>query len=65
MKWMYDSGYLFTLYWFNRSFWKYLLEKPNNWLKFWCRVKGHPDGPIWHNHGSEPNMKCFNCKDEL
>jgi len=59
-------GYIFTLSWISISFWKYLLEKPNSWTKFWCRAKGHPDGPIWYNpNGLEPDMRCINCGDEL
>lgn len=52
--------------WFTAYWWKYLLEKPCNRTKFWCRIKGHPDGPIWYNiNGTEPDMRCQNCKDEL
>ncbi len=51
-------------YWFYLSFWKYLLEKPVTWKKFWCRASLHKCGPIWHNPGgSEPNYKCQNCGD--
>ncbi len=54
MKWI-------SIYW-----WKYLLEKPCNWTKFWCRVSQHKCGPIYYNvNGTEPDWHCKNCKDYL
>ena len=59
-------------YWFDKWWWRYLLEKPKDktycswWTRFWCRVNGHPEGPWYYNaNGSEPNMHCKNCGDEL
>jgi hypothetical protein len=35
------------------------------WLSL-CRIKGHKQGPIWHNvSGYEPDMSCRNCGDNL
>jgi hypothetical protein len=53
------------LKWFDYSYWVFLLEKPCTWTKFWCRINGHKCGPIWFSWGTEPNMKCKNCGDEL
>jgi hypothetical protein len=49
---------------------QYLLAKPsrrsNFWTAFWCRLGGHKCGPWWYNPGgSEPDMRCKNCGDEL
>lgn len=53
-------------YWVSKSFWKFLLEKPTSWRKFWCRAAGHPDGVRWYNSwGGEPDMRCLNCDDDL
>jgi hypothetical protein len=53
-------------YWISISWWKYLLENPITWRKFWCRMGGHKCGPIWYNvNGLEPDMRCQNCEDEL
>jgi hypothetical protein len=52
--------------WFDKYWWKYLLEKPLNWTKFWCRMGGHKCGPIYYNpYGLEPDMRCKNCDDEI
>lgn len=52
------------------EWWKYLLEKPhytsNRSRSFWCRAKGHPAGPVYHNIcGTEPDWHCLNCGDDL
>lgn len=32
----------------------------------WCRIKGHPNGPVWYNYsGLEPDTSCKDCGDEL
>lgn len=64
--------YLHT-FWFHRSWWKYLLEKPKGraigwcgwWTRFWCRARGHDD-VWWYNvSGDEPDMHCKTCMDDL
>ena len=55
---------------FTRGYWEYLLHKPDynklTWGTFWCRLRGHPDGPIYFNPGgTEPNMRCSTCDDFL
>jgi len=54
------------LNWFTKSWWQYLLEKPCNPKKFFCRANGHKCGVIYFNPGGyEPNMHCKNCDDDL
>jgi len=56
----------FIWLWFNKDWWGYLLQKPCDIRKVICRIKGHPAGVIWFNvGGTEPDMRCKNCKDEL
>lgn len=52
--------------WVDPWWWKYLFEKPFDITKFWCRIRGHPMGPIYYNPGGwEPDNHCKNCGDEL
>jgi len=54
MKWL-------SLWWY-----QYLFEKPFTIRKIFCRIKGHPNGPVWYNpEGLEPNMCCRDCSDYL
>jgi hypothetical protein len=54
------------MFWFTKEWWLYLLQKPLTFRKFRCRIKGHPNGVIWHNIGGlEPDMRCKDCKDNL
>jgi len=54
------------MYWFTIKYWKYLLTKPFNLTKFFCRVRQHSCGVFWYNpHGHEPDMHCKNCNDDL
>ena len=35
-------------------------------IRFLCRWRNHPDGPIYYNHwGTEPDSRCSNCGDDL
>jgi hypothetical protein len=49
----------------------YLLEPKNSKYVSWfevikCRANGHKNGVIWYNaNGSEPDMHCKNCGDDL
>ena len=59
-------------YWFDKWFWEMLLEKPRDknyttfWHRFWCRASNHPSGVVWYrSSGSEPDMRCKDCHDEL
>lgn len=59
-----------ALTWCSPDWWAYLLEKPSpyfsvsRWTAFWCRVHGHPRGPIFYNAGGlEPNPHCKDCGD--
>jgi len=46
--------------------WQYLLDKPCNIRKFFCRIRNHPGGVTWYNlSGLEPDMRCINCGDNL
>lgn len=58
--------------WFTKSWWAYLLEKPNDpsycsWYeRIKCRMGGHKPGVWWHNLGGmEPDMHCKGCHDDL
>jgi hypothetical protein len=62
------------MHWFTFVWWRYLFtgishrgeKKRYSWTAFWCRLRGHPDGPVWFNCGGlEPDMSCHNCGDEL
>lgn len=57
----------FTLYWWEYLFWK--ADEPDycSWpVRLWCRMRGHPAGPIWYNPGAfEPDMRCKNCGDVI
>jgi hypothetical protein len=52
--------------WFTLSWYKYLFTP---WLGFkvlFCRIKGHPNGPIYFNPGGlEPNWKCKDCGEDI
>ncbi len=57
--------------WFTRTWYIYLFENLHGELlrtkitKIICRIKQHPCGPIYYCHGTEPDMRCKNCGDEL
>ena len=55
--------------WFTKSWWRYLLAKPSDETSTLraaiCRARGHPCGVWWYSDGSEPNMHCVNCEDDL
>ena len=57
------------MHWFTISWWKYLLQKPNECgaiVSFICRAKGHPCGVWFYNSGGlVPDMRCKNCGDYL
>ena len=41
-------------------------KTPPTWEQVWCRVKGHPNGPIFYDlSGTEPNWKCSDCGEYL
>lgn len=59
---------IWHLNWFTKSWWQYLLEKPLNKTKFLCRIKGHPNGPIFYRVDDrilEPDDRCKDCGDHL
>jgi hypothetical protein len=57
----------------NKWWWKYIFEKSPyryndvpRWTVWWCRMRGHPAGPVWYNpRGLEPDMTCKNCGDDI
>jgi hypothetical protein len=52
--------------WFTSGWWQYLLGDCRGWTNFWCRVKGHPSGPIFYNvGGSEPDDRCQDCGEHI
>ena len=57
---------LFHLGWFTIGWYKYLFEKPFNFQKLFCRMRGHPCGPVYYNLlGGEPDDRCKNCGDRI
>jgi len=57
------------MYWLSLTWWKYIFGKPrySNILRTaLCRARNHPCGVLWYNStGTEPNMTCRNCGDDL
>lgn len=66
------------MHWLTLDWWKYLLAdlgSPSEWwhedrrwpwTTLWCRLRGHPSGPIWQNVGGlEPDMDCRDCGDRI
>ena len=57
--------------WLTRLWYQYLFGElkgyswRTKWTKIVCRIKGHPCGPIYYCHGTEPDYRCKNCKDEI
>ena len=52
--------------WFHLQWWKYLLEKPITFKRFFCRIIGHDAGVFWYNlSGNEPDMTCKGCGEDL
>ncbi len=44
----------------------YSRRVPFSWTRFWCRLAGHPHGVQWYTYsGSEPDMHCKYCEDDL
>lgn len=44
----------------------YAGKKPPTWTQVWCRMKGHPSGPVFYNvGGAEPDWKCQDCGELL
>ena len=31
----------------------------------WCWVRGHHGGVVWYSQGSEPDMTCAECGEDL
>lgn len=56
--------------WFYREWWAYLLaprsDRSISWLAvILCRARGH-DKVVWFNiGGTEPDMHCMTCRDDL
>ena len=56
------------LHWFRLWWWRFLLEDCAGWRNFWCRVRGHPAGPIFFQTSvlaDEPNWYCRNCGEYI
>jgi len=58
--------------WFDPCWWDVLLEpRPTyysdvTWLTvLWCRIRNHPQGIIYYTWGTEPDMHCKTCGDDL
>ena len=54
------------MYWLTYNWWKYLLKGCTGWTNFWCRIRNHNCGVVWHNvAGVEPDMHCRKCGEDL
>jgi hypothetical protein len=57
--------------WFYKSWYQYLFAKFDNphfcpwYMHLWCRIKGHPRGPIYYSSGMEPDDRCKDCGDYI
>ncbi len=61
--------------WFTLPWYQYLFDFSYEWCGYTnfsdkvriliCRIKGHPNGPVWYCHGLEPDMHCKDCGEEL
>lgn len=67
-----SKRYIFGWHWFFASWYRYIFQKADNpdfcstWERYWCRINGHPKGPIYHNvNGLEPDYRCKICGDEI
>lgn len=58
--WWYE--YLFSFDQFSGMYGASLTEKL---VCIWCRLKGHPSGPVWYSSGFDPNMQCKDCGEDL
>jgi hypothetical protein len=59
-----------VIHWLTLDWWRYLLGKRSDyydapwWVVIPCRARGHA-GPVWFSSGTEPNMHCKNCGDDI
>lgn len=52
--------------WFKKWYWQFLLEDCKGWKHFLCRIRNHPNGPIYYNPiGTEPDYRCIDCGEHL
>jgi len=52
--------------WFSLEWWQYLLIGCTGWENFWCRARGHNAGVYYYSaNGSEPDMRCLCCGEDL
>lgn len=56
---------LWTTTWFTKSWYQYLFEKPCNIRTIICRARGHAGVIFYNPSGSEPDMTCKFCDDDL
>lgn len=44
----------------------YAGKRKPTWQQVWCRLRKHPNGPIYYNvGGTEPDWKCIDCGEYL
>ncbi len=53
-----------------KDWWGYIFEEKDcdvSWFRvIICRWRNHPYNVVWYNfQGTEPNMRCSNCRDDL
>lgn len=63
------------LAYFTRERWDYLITGGEyscgrgragfSWEAFFCRLRRHPPGMVWHCHGLEPDTHCAGCGDDI
>lgn len=64
-EYLHDGWWVVTR-WFRPTWWRYMLRGCRGWTNFWCRVRGHPAGPIYYRaDGDEPDWRCRNCRENI
>jgi hypothetical protein len=65
MRWLTIRWYQYLLSSFYPEYYRRTYKFPG-WKVIYCRIRNHPHGVFFHNPGgSEPDMRCINCSEDL
>jgi hypothetical protein len=54
------------LKWITWHYWIYIFKNNSGLQNISCRLRGHPNGPIYYNPGGlEPDWHCIDCDEYL
>jgi hypothetical protein len=57
---------LHWLRWLDWRVWYWACTDHTGWRNIFCRMRGHQAGVVWYDPtGSEPDMHCRNCDEDL